>query len=269
MQHTFQDLGQRSDRMAEQLARNMEGMGDELAANTNKALQELAARMTETEVDGEMSKLVIRAAVERNREGIEDLRSDTAARFQAAQVHADKVRQVQSDDLNHAIQAIEQQLTSAQAEGREELARSITEAAESLRTEAAERKDHVDSVHATLSKLLKSLGQQTAQKVARLQAETTDRMDQQHRDIVRLIETLHTAVSEELVSHQHDTAQMESDIEQRFAEVEAETAALVQVAPPPPPVPRSHTHTHTHTHGAHTHEHTNTHSRTHTHSRGY
>ena len=119
----------------------MEGMGDELAANTTKALQELAARMTETEVDGEMSKLVIRAAVERNREGIEDLRSDTAARFQAAQVHADQMRQAQSDDLTHAVLAVEQQLRSAQAEGREELAASITEAADNLRAEAAERQE--------------------------------------------------------------------------------------------------------------------------------
>ena len=228
MQQTFQDLGRRSDQMAEQLARNMEGMGDELAANTNKALQELTARMTETEVEGEMSKLVIRAAVERNREGIEDLRSETSARCQAVQGHVDKLQQAQSDNLAHAIQAMEEQLTSAQAEGREELAASIAKSEESLRNEAIERKDHVGSVKATLSKHIKSLGQKAGQKIVALQAETTDRMDQQHRDIVRLIETLHTAVSHELVSHQQDTAQMERDIEQRFAEVQAETATVLQ-----------------------------------------
>jgi hypothetical protein len=228
MQHTFQDLGRRSEHMAEQLARNMEGMGDELASNTNKALQELSARMTESEVEGEMSKLVIRAAVERNREGIADLRNETGTRLQEAQSKVESAHQALSDNLAEAVVALEGQLDAAQTEGREELAASILEAEENLQRETAERKAQIDSAQTALTKQLKSLGQKTGRKIAGLQAETTDRMDQQHRDLVQLIETLHTAVSQELVSHQEDAAQMERDVQQRFTEIQTETAHLAE-----------------------------------------
>ena len=197
-------------------------------ADANSALEELAARVMETEAENEMSKLVIRTAIERNKDGFDELEKETSTRFEMTHVKVEELHQAQLEGLAAAMKTVKEHQEEMQAEAREELAESILEAEDSLRRETADREQSVARLQTTLTKHLKSFGQNTSRKIAGLAAETTDRMDQQHRDLVQLIETLHTEVSQELVASQQDAAQMERDLEQRFTETQTETALVLE-----------------------------------------
>ena len=227
MQHNFQELGRRAEKMAEQLARNTEAMGDELARNTNEALQELAGRLMETEAEAELSKLVLRTAVERNTDWIDELRNSTAERFDVTHAKVEELHQAQADSLSDAVATINRQQDEVQAIGREELASSILDAEENLQQEVEARESSAAEMRTSLTKHIKALGKNTSRKLTDLQADTRARMDQQHRDLVKLIETLHGEVTEEIVAQERDVSQMEQDVEQRFTELQSETAKVL------------------------------------------
>jgi archaellum component FlaC len=133
MQQNFQDLGTRSEQMVEQLARNMEAMGDSLASNANSAVEELAARVMEMETESEMSKLALRTAIERNKDGTYELENNTSTRFETSYSKMEELHQAQLANLSAAMETVKKQQDEMREEGREELAESIL-AAEDVST---------------------------------------------------------------------------------------------------------------------------------------